>query len=85
MAEREKLVCQNPSHPFKQKWYYYQPIDGGTLAGHLVSRKYCTSCASHNNFLKTILSTLLQPNPTLYGNALISVSKNQLKKLIDEV
>lgn len=84
MAEREKLTCQNPGHPFKQKWYYYEPVEGESQVAYLNNRKYCTSCASHMNFLKNMLAALLQPQPTLYGNAIISVSKAQLKRLVDE-
>ena len=85
MAEREKLTCQNPNHPFQQKWYYYEPVEGQTQIAYLHSRKYCTSCASYLNMLKTLLSAAMLPTPTLYGNAMIKTSKAQLKRLIDEL
>lgn len=85
MTEREKLTCQNPNHPFKQKYYYYTPVEGESQVAYLNSRKYCTSCASYLNMLKTVLGAIMQPAPTLYGNALIKTSKTQMKRLIDEL
>lgn len=85
MSDREKLVCQNPNHPFRQKWYYYEPADGESQIAYLHSRKYCVSCASYLNMLSTLLRAAMMPQPSLYGNALIQTTKTQLKALIDEV
>lgn len=85
MAEREKLTCQNPNHPFKQKWYWYTETSEDSQAAHLKSREYCVSCASHMNMLKMLLSAIMMPQPTLYGNAMIKASKTQIKRLVDEL
>lgn len=85
MAEREKLNCQNPNHPFKQKWYYYEEVAGESQVAYLNSRKYCTSCASYLNMLKTLVTAAMMPQPTLYGNAMIKTSKAQLKRIVDEL
>ena len=82
---KEKLICQNPNHPFKQKWYWYEPSPNESQAGYLTSKKYCTSCASYLNMLKILLTAAMQPHPTLYGDAMIKTSKAQLKRLIDEI
>jgi hypothetical protein len=85
MADRKKLICQNPNHPFKQKWYWYTPADKGEYSNvpHLHSEQYCVSCASYLNLLKTLLTVALMPSPTLYGDATIKTSKEQLKELVD--
>lgn len=85
MADKEKLNCQNPNHPFQQKWYYYEPQAGQTQIAYLHSRKYCVSCASYLNMLKTLLTAAMMPQPTLYGNAMIKTNKTQLKGLLDEI
>ncbi len=85
MSDKEKLTCQNPNHPFKQKHYYYEPVEGESQVAYLNSRKYCTSCASYMNMLRTLLTAAMMPQPTLYGNAMIKTTKTQLKRLIDEL
>ena len=82
---RERLTCQNPNHPFKQKWYYYREGNEDSKVAYLNSRKYCVSCASYLNMLKTMLSAISLPQPTLYGDAIIKPTKAQLKRLVDEL
>lgn len=84
MDERKKLICQNPNHPFRQKWYWYVPIKGEM--SHLADERYCTSCASYLNMLKTVFKVLaFSPQATLYGEKFIKTDKEQLIQLIREL
>lgn len=75
--DRVKRDCQNPDHPFIQKWYWYDERHD--------SPKYCSSCSSHLIFVKIVLLSAVEKRATLYGDKVIKVSKAEAHKLIDEI
>ena len=72
MKEGAKLICQNPNHPFKQKWYIWHKGDDGVC---------CPSCAHHLKMVSTLVEAALEPRITLYGNRLISADYQQIAQL----
>lgn len=86
MRERVKKICQNPNHPFKQKWYWHIEMPEDSEFAYLYNDKYCSSCASFLNTLKTVIRVMgLEPKPTLYGEKFIVSDKEQIKQLVDEL
>lgn len=74
-----KRICQNPYHPFRQKWYIYHE------GSEIDSAAYCSSC---NHYLKTIkmfLKATMEPTPSLYGGQLMRTTPEQIHELAKEV
>lgn len=79
---RTKKICQNPNHPFKQKWYWYED----TSSIDIDDPDFCTSCMSYFKFLKSVLKAISQlPAPTLYGDREILPTEAQMKHFIEEI
>lgn len=78
----EKKICQNPLHPFKQKWYMYDPGFKSATS----SPEYCSSCASRFDLVRMIIrEAIMRPSPTLYGMQMLPVSADQVAKIAHEI
>lgn len=71
---KTKLTCENPHHPFKQKWYWYDK----DFMGASSSPHFCSSCAVHIEMIKSMLTVVLMPRETLYGDKMIKTDPNQI-------
>lgn len=72
-----KKPCLAPYHPFKQKWYNYN--------FEYDHPNYCSSCNSHRKITESILAAAVLPRRTLYGDSIITISREDAHAFIDEV
>lgn len=74
-----KKVCQNPNHPFKQKWYEYH--EGYS------SPDLCSSCEHAFNTVRSMFRAITmtaQESQTLYGYQKLTISDEQFHDLLAE-
>lgn len=72
---REKRICGYEGHPFKQKWYRFDPD-----FDHPV---YCSSCRHFLNITATLIKAAMMPRETLYAHKQISLSRERAHALVD--
>lgn len=70
--------CLSPYHPFKQKTYTYRGWENE-------SQNYCSSCNHFQTVVKMFFSAALMPMPTLYGDKLIELNREQAQDILDQV
>ncbi len=76
-ANEEWRNCTNPNHPFKQKRYRWNSKDENS------SPEWCYSCAYNIRTTNTMLTAVLAPRHTLYGNGQIMLTREQTLELVN--
>lgn len=73
-----RMICQSRFHPFKQKWYNYDPT------GEYDSDTFCLSCGQlWRTALMLVTGIIVTPRESLYGNKMIAMDRQTAHEVID--
>lgn len=76
---KEKRICLNKYHPFKQQWYWYGGEDSSD------SGTYCSSCDSYLRFVGSLVKEAMKARPTLYGGQFIHSDPEQVYAIAQDM